>query len=274
MAILISELTEDVRYLTEEREGKKQLYIEGVFLQSNLKNRNGRIYPRPILEREVDRYRRELIENNRAMGELSHPTTPGINLDRVSHIVKECRQNGDDFVGKALILDTPMGKIAQSLIQAEARLGVSSRGLGTLKEDKKLGAKVVQEDFKLAVMIDIVADPSAPSAWVNGVMENVEWVINEQGEWQSRAIEEIRETVRKTPSSLLEETKVRLFADYIDRLTEAQIVQSLSRDNDVPESSAEAAVRRAKLKARLNGQPQDPGLIWRSAKQILGVAGR
>lgn len=274
MSLLITELNEDVQYLTEEKNGKKNLYIEGVFLQSNIKNRNGRVYPRPILEREVDRYRRELIENNRAMGELSHPTTPGINLDRVSHIVKECKQSGDDFIGRALILDTPMGKIAQSLIQAEAKLGVSSRGLGTLKEDKKLGARVVQEDFKLAVMVDIVADPSAPSAWVNGVMENVEWVITEQGEWQSRAIEEVKRVVRETPSALLEETKLKLFADYLDRLTEAEIVQSLSRDNDVPESSAEAAVRRAKLRARLTNQPRDPAYVWRTAKQILGVAGR
>lgn len=267
--ILIAELNEDVRYLVEENEGKKSLFIEGIFLQANQKNRNGRIYPLPILEREVSRYTSDLINNGRAMGELGHPSGPGINLDRVSHMVKECRRSGNDFVGKALILGTPMGKIAESLIQAGAKLGVSSRGMGTLKEDRNLKAMVVQEDFNLAVMIDIVADPSAPSAWVNGVMEGIDWVRTEQGVWEQRQLDVVRETVREAPASGLSEAKVRAFEGYVAAIMEGDMVGNLVRGG-VDRSVAETAVRRARAKARVTGQHTDSRHVWGLARQMLG----
>lgn len=267
---LISELHEDVQYITEERDGRKNLYLEGTFLQGNVKNRNGRIYPMPVLEREVNRYSSDLIANNRAMGELGHPSTPGLNLDRVSHLVTECRRSGNDFVGRAKILDTPMGKIAESLIQAGARLGVSSRGMGSLKEDSKLGAMVVQNDFNLAVMIDIVADPSAPGAWVNGVMENIEWTQNAQGEWEQRALDEVRRTIHATPSSLLPERKLQVFESYVDAVMEATMVDTLAKHAGIERSDAASVVRRAKLKARLTGNHADSRFVWATAKGMLG----
>lgn len=267
---LISELHEDVQYLTEERDGKKFLFIEGCFLQADQKNRNGRIYPMPILEREVNRYHEEHISKNRAMGELGHPSNPGLNLDRVSHMVVECRKSGKDFVGKAKILDTPMGKIAESLIQAGAKLGVSSRGMGSLKEDTKLGALVVQNDFQLSVMIDIVADPSAHGAWVNGVMENIEWTQNEQGEWVQTQLEKIREAVHSTPSSLLEERKVELFNGYVAAMLEQTMVDTLAKSGKIDKSRAADIVRRAKLKARLTGNHADSRFVWATARSMLG----
>lgn len=272
---LIRELNESCTYLTEDVGGKKRLYIEGCFLQANIKNRNGRIYPMPILEREVNRYHSDLIAGNRAMGELGHPNGPQLNLDRVSHLVKECKRNGNDFIGKALILDTPMGKIAESLIQAEARLGVSSRGMGSLKEDSKLGGSVVQNDFQLHVMIDIVADPSAPSAWVNGIMEGIEWTQTPTGEWQANRIDEIRQQVHNTPSSMLAEQKVKIFEAYIEDLLETQMIDQLSKTAGVDRSIALDAVRRAKVKARITGGAQnDARYVYHAARGILGLGGR
>lgn len=270
-----SEINEDVNYLVEDINGKKTLFIEGVYLQANIKNRNGRIYPMPVLEREVNRYSRDLIRENRAWGELGHPSTPGLNLDRVSHMVKECRRNGNDFIGKAMILDTPMGKIVESLIQAGGKLGVSSRGMGSLKEDAKLGAMVVQEDFNLAVMIDIVADPSAPSAWVNGVMEGIEWTLTETGEWQQQKLAEIRKAVHSTPSSLLEERKVELFNEYVGSILETQMVDFLAKTAKVDPTIARDAVRRAKVKAKITaGAQNDARFVYHQARDILGIGGR
>ena len=175
---LIKEHIEEVKLIVEAKDnGKaKDYYIEGVYLQSNLKNRNGRMYPKEIMEKEVDRYTKEYINKNRAYGELGHPDSPTINLDRVSHMIKSLKREGNNWVGKAKILDTPYGKIVKSLIDEGAQLGVSSRGLGSLVQ--KDGVNLVQDDFMLATAADIVADPSAPDAFVEGVMEGKEWVFN------------------------------------------------------------------------------------------------
>ena len=171
---LITEQIEDVQILTEEKDGKKLLYIEGVFLQSELKNRNGRMYPFDVLNREVERYNEEYVKSKRALGELGHPDGPTINLDRVSHRITNLRAEGNNFIGKAQILDTPMGNIAKSLLGEGVQLGVSSRGMGSI--EKTEDCNVVRDDFMLTTAADIVADPSAPDAFVNGIMEGKEWV--------------------------------------------------------------------------------------------------
>lgn len=175
---LITELNETVQTLCEKTEdGSKRWFIEGVFLQSNIKNRNGRVYPLEIMEREVNRYMNDYVAKNRAVGELGHPDGPSINLDRVSHKITELRKEGTNFVGKAQVLNTPMGKIVQNFLEDGVAVGVSSRGMGSLKENSK-GIMEVQSDFYLATAGDIVSDPSAPDAWVNGIMEGVEWIWN------------------------------------------------------------------------------------------------
>ena len=171
---LITETIEDVKLLTEEKNGKKLLYIEGVFLQSELKNRNGRMYPFSVLEREVKRYNEEYVQSKRALGELGHPDGPTINLDRVSHRIVSLKSEGNNFIGKAQILDTPMGNIAKNLLGEGVQLGVSSRGMGSIQ--KVEDCNVVADDFMLTTAADIVADPSAPDAFVNGIMEGKEWV--------------------------------------------------------------------------------------------------
>jgi hypothetical protein len=217
---LITEVTEEVKYLAEEgSEGKKNLYIEGIFLQGNLKNRNGRKYPTDVLAREVDRYRRENVEKGRAYGELGHPDGPSINLERVSHMIKELRQDGDNFIGKAKIMDTPYGNIVRNLMSEGARLGVSSRGMGSIKEVN--GVNEVQEDFYLATAADIVADPSAPDAFVNGIMEGVEWVW-ESGILKAQKLEEAKKEINKAAASVdktkLQEAKVRAFQKFLSNL--------------------------------------------------------
>ena len=172
---LITEQIDDIEILTEEKGGKKNLYIEGTFLQGNIKNRNGRMYPMETLAREVDKYSNTYIKSGRAMGELGHPDGPIVNLDRVSHLITSLVQEGSNFKGKAKILETPMGQIAKSLLSEGVRLGVSSRGVGSLKLNRE-GVNVVADDFMLATAADIVADPSAPEAFVNGIMEGKEWV--------------------------------------------------------------------------------------------------
>ena len=171
---LITEQIEDVQVITEGTGADKKLYIEGVFLQSELKNRNGRVYPFQVLEREVNRYNEEYVKTKRALGELGHPDGPTVNLDRVSHRITELRSEGNNFMGKAQILDTPMGKIAKSLLGEGVQLGVSSRGMGSI--DRREDTAYVMDDFMLATAADIVADPSAPDAFVNGIMEGKEWV--------------------------------------------------------------------------------------------------
>ena len=212
---LIKEHTETVNYLIEEDKetGKKSYNIEGVFLQSEIKNRNGRVYPVEILDKEVKRYVKENVKKNRAYGELGHPDSPTINLDRVSHMIKDLKLEGKDFVGKAKIMDTPYGKIVKSLIDEGASLGVSSRGMGSLKTTKD-GTSEVQKDFMLATAADIVADPSAPDAFVRGVMEGKEWMFVD-GKFVEQDIDAVKSSITKATRSQLEEAKLFAFAKFL-----------------------------------------------------------
>ena len=204
---LIKELFQDVRYLEEASEdGKKSLYIEGIFMQSDRKNKNGRLYPRSIMENEVNRYQ-EMIKEKTSLGELGHPPNPTINLNQVSHLITELRMSGPDVLGKAKILGTPMGKIAENLILEGIGLAVSSRGLGSLKE--RNGVNEVQDDFMLAT-VDIVSDPSAPDAFVQGIMENVDWIV-QNGAWKPIEIELAQKEIKKASRKNLEEAKLRVF---------------------------------------------------------------
>jgi hypothetical protein len=204
---LIKELFQDVRYLEEASEdGKKSLYIEGIFMQSDRKNKNGRLYPRSIMENEVNRYQ-EMIKEKRSLGELGHPPNPTINLNQVSHLITELKMSGPDVLGKAKILGTPMGKIAENLILEGIGLAVSSRGLGSLKE--RNGVNEVQDDFMLAT-VDIVSDPSAPDAFVQGIMENVDWIV-QNGAWKPIEIELAQKEIKKASRKNLEEAKLRVF---------------------------------------------------------------
>ena len=215
---LIREEIEDIKILTESRNGKKSLYIEGVFLQGNIKNRNGRMYPMETLQKEVGRYIKEQVNQGRAVGELGHPDSPTVNLDRVSHKIMSLKESGSNFIGKAKILEsTPMGKIASSLLSEGVKLGVSSRGIGSLKPTKE-GFNVVSDDFMLATAADIVADPSAPDAFVEGIMEGKEWVW-EGSILRERKAEEMKKRVDTLVSQrTLEEHKINLFDEFINSL--------------------------------------------------------
>ena len=214
---LICELQESVEYeLIEEGDGKpKKYYIEGIFMQSEKKNKNGRIYPMPVLEKEVNRYVKEYVKPKRAFGELGHPDGPTVNLDRASHMIQSLKKEGKDFVGRAKILDTPNGKIVKCLIDEGARLGVSSRGMGTLKPESK--AQVVQDDFYLATAADIVADPSAPNAFVEGIMEGREWIWD-NGLLKEQDVERARDNIRNASSRKLEEVKLNEFKNLLSKL--------------------------------------------------------
>lgn len=213
---LITELNESVKYVTEASEdGKKNLYIEGPFLQSEIKNRNGRVYPRSVMEREVNRYNEQFVSKGRALGELGHPDGPSINLDRVSHIIESLKQDGTNWIGRARITDTPMGNIARGLIESGAQLGVSSRGMGSLKLNRE-GINEVQDDFHLATAADIVADPSAPDAFVNGIMEGVEWIWENNVLVAKSAQEQVEQAVR---SRELEEKKLHIFENFLKKLS-------------------------------------------------------
>ncbi len=212
---LITENIEDVQVLVEEKNGKKNLYIEGVFLQSETKNRNGRIYPFDILNREVQRYNEEYVKSGRALGELGHPDGPSVNLDRVSHKIVDLRAEGTNFYGKARILDTPMGKIAKSLLDEGVKLGVSSRGMGSLEE--RNGAKYVRDDFMLATAADIVADPSAPDAFVQGIMEGKEWVWD-NGILKEYRVAEYKQYISEATRRNMEERKLIVFENFLSNL--------------------------------------------------------
>ena len=217
---LITEINESVKVLTEENaDGKKSMFIEGIFLQGNIQNRNGRRYNTDILEKEVNRYVAENVSKGRAYGELGHPDGPSINLDRVSHLVTELRRVGDNFIGKAKISSTPMGKIVEGLLSDGAQLGVSSRGMGSLKEGKD-GVMEVQEDFYLATAADIVADPSAPDAFVNGIMEGVEWIWD-HGKAVAMRVEEIERDAQKAvrQKKLNEQSKLRMFEKFLNEIS-------------------------------------------------------
>ncbi len=213
---LICELQESIEYeLIEEGDKPKQYFIEGIFMQSEKKNKNGRVYPLPVLEKEVNRYVKEYVEPKRAFGELGHPDGPTVNLDRASHMITSLTKEGKNFVGRAKVLDTPNGKIVKCLIDEGARLGVSSRGMGTLKPDKK--AQVVQNDFYLATAADIVADPSAPNAFVEGIMEGVEWVWD-NGLLKAQDVERAWNNIQNAPSKRLEEVKLNEFKNLLSKL--------------------------------------------------------
>jgi hypothetical protein len=214
---LITEEVSNVKIITEGKGTKKKLYIEGTFLQGEIKNRNGRMYPLQTLAREVGRYNESFIRQGRALGELGHPDGPTVNLDRVSHKITSLVQEGNNFRGKAQILNTPMGKIASSLLDEGVKLGVSSRGVGSLKEDLH-GCKVVGEDFQLATAADIVADPSAPDAFVNGIMEGKEWVW-EGGTLREQLAEKTQKRINTlVDQKLLDERKIDLFNDFLSNL--------------------------------------------------------
>lgn len=212
---LISEEVAQVDFLTEEVDGKKRQFIEGVFLQAEVKNRNGRMYPVGTLAREVAKYDESYIQKGRALGELGHPDGPSINLDRVSHRIVSLKQEGNNFIGKAQILETPMGKIAKNLLDEGVKLGVSSRGMGSLI--KKEGCNVVADDFMLATAADIVADPSAPDAFVDGIMEGKEWVWD-NGVLKESAVAEIKDTIDHATLINLQERKISAFEQFLKSL--------------------------------------------------------
>jgi len=209
---LITETIENIKVITEERGGKKNLYIEGVFLQAELKNRNGRMYPMETLNREVGSYNENYVAKGRALGELGHPDSPTINLDRVSHKIVSLRAEGTNFIGKAQILETPMGKIAKSLLESGVTLGVSSRGIGSIEE--RNGVNVVKDDFMLSTAADIVADPSAPDAFVQGIMEGKEWIWN-NGMLEEKVINSYRRAINNASSNSLTERKLQVFESFL-----------------------------------------------------------
>jgi len=223
---LIKDIVEEVQYIEEadEKTGTKNHYIEGIIMQGDIKNRNGRIYPKEVLMREMNRYNENYVAKNRAYGELGHPSGPTINLDRVSHMFTELKEDGSNVIGRAKIMDTPMGKIVKNLIDEGAQLGISSRGMGSLKKGKS-GIMEVQSDFMLATAGDIVADPSAPDAFVNGIMEGVEFYYDiASGTWKSQeAFEQIEEEIKETAKRSareLEEKAAILFDKFIKSLSE------------------------------------------------------
>lgn len=212
---LITETTLDVRILTENtNDGKKNYFIEGVFMESEQKNKNGRVYPQPIMEKEINRYIREYVVTSRAIGELGHPEGPTVNLERAAHMIKELHFDGTQICGRAKILDTPYGRIVKNLMDEGAKLGVSSRGMGSLIE--KNGYQEVQEDFMLAA-VDIVADPSAPNAFVNGIMEGREWIW-ENGIFKQVDLDNYKKQITKTSSRDLERTKLKIFENFLSKL--------------------------------------------------------
>lgn len=215
---LIKEEVQDVRVIiTEDKEsGKKSHCIEGVFMMAETKNRNGRVYPYNVLSNEVNRYNTEYVNKNRAVGELGHPDTPSINLDRVSHMITKLYPDGNNFIGRAKILDTPMGNTVKGLLDGGVTLGVSTRGVGSLKPHN--GYQLVQDDFKLATAADIVADPSAPDAFVKGIMENYDWWLDSStNTWQKRYIEESRKQIRTFSKRQLEEKALVIFKNYLSK---------------------------------------------------------
>jgi len=215
---LITELNEDVKYLVEQREGKKQYYIEGIIMQGNITNRNGRMYRIETLEREANRYSKDYVTHNRAYGELGHPSGPTINLERACIMFKSLRREDNNIVGRAKVLDTPMGQIVKGLINDGAGLGISSRGMGSVKETKE-GVMEVQDDYYLATAGDIVADPSAPDAFVRGIMEGVEWVWD-NGILKAQRLEQYKEAInRGARQKISEETAINVFKQFLQDLS-------------------------------------------------------
>ena len=220
MKLISEQWCDNINYLIEQdpKTGKDNVYIEGIMLQTEVKNKNARIYPKEIMQKEVKRYTKEYINEKRAYGELGHPEGPTINLERTSHLIQSLKEDGNNFVGKAKVLSTPMGEIVKNLLADGARLGVSSRGMGSLKaSSQKGGVQLVQSDFQLATAADIVADPSAPDAFVNGVMEGVEWIWD-NGVIKAQKIEEYKHSIRRAKTHKLQEVKLRAFSDFLENL--------------------------------------------------------
>ena len=212
---LIREEINEAQYIVEEDNGKKSHKIKGIFMQANIKNRNGRVYPMEVLEKEVNRYNKEFIQRKRAFGELGHPDGPTVNLERVSHMITSLKPEGKNFIGEAKVMDTPYGKIVKNLIDEGAVLGVSSRGMGSIQQTG--GRNLVGKDFYLATAADIVADPSAPDAFVEGIMEGKEWVWD-NGVLKSVTIEKYKSEIEKTKREELAEKKSKIFADFVSKL--------------------------------------------------------
>tara|TARA_R110002012_G_scaffold103959_1_gene244036 strand:+ start:8450 stop:9112 length:663 start_codon:yes stop_codon:yes gene_type:complete len=220
MKLISEQWSDDIHYITEEnpKTGKQDTYIEGVMLQTEVKNKNGRIYPKEVMQKEVARYTKQYINEKRAYGELGHPEGPTINLERTSHLITSLKEDGNNFVGKAKVLSTPMGEIVKNLLADGARLGVSSRGMGSLKASKREGGtQMVQSDFQLATAADIVADPSAPDAFVNGVMEGVEWIWD-NGVIKAQKIEEYKHEIQRARTHKLQEVKLNVFKSFLENL--------------------------------------------------------
>jgi hypothetical protein len=215
MKLMTEMIENDVEFICEAKNGKKEYTLKGIFMQGEIKNRNGRVYPMDTLIKEVERYNKEYIQKNRAYGELGHPQGPTINLERVSHMIKDLHPDGNNIVGEAKVLDTPMGSIVKNLMDEGATLGVSSRGMGSLQS--KGGVDTVQSDFQLATAADIVADPSAPEAFVEGIMEGVEW-LQIDNRWIPQYLEQSKEEILKTKRANLRETKLKLFQNFLERL--------------------------------------------------------
>ncbi len=213
---LISEVYEKVNFLIEEKEGKKNFFIEGIFMVSEKGNKNNRVYRKHILDREVERYNREYIKENRAFGELGHPQGPNINLERTAILIKSLVSEGNNFIGKAKVMETPYGNIVKNIIMEGGTVGVSSRGMGSLKMNDS-GLNEVQDDFYLATAADVVADPSAPGAFVRGIMEGVEWVWD-NGVLKPQQVEEMKQTIQKASSRNLEEAQLKVFKQFINSL--------------------------------------------------------
>tara|TARA_B100001059_G_C17749411_1_gene536279 strand:- start:468 stop:1121 length:654 start_codon:yes stop_codon:yes gene_type:complete len=214
MLKLITEHVEDVQFLTEDKDGVKEYFIEGIFMQAEKKNRNGRKYPNEVLMKEANRYQKEYVEQNRAMGELGHPDGPTVNLERVSHLIESLKPDGNNIMGRAKILETPYGKIVKNLMEGGVKLGVSSRGMGTLEQ--KNGVNVVKNDFMLSA-IDIVADPSAPDAFVDGVMEGKAWIW-EGGLLKEQDLNSVCSMIQRASKKDLEEKKLAVFESFISKI--------------------------------------------------------
>lgn len=214
---LIKEEVQDVRYLVEadEKTGKKIHFIEGIFMQAEKQNKNGRVYPKRVLDKEVQRYNQDYVTKNRAFGELGHPDSPTINLDRVSHMITKLYPDGNNIIGKAKILDTPNGNIVKSLLDGGASLGVSTRGVGSLKPHN--GYQLVQDDFHLATAADIVADPSAPEAFVRGIMEDAEWILTAKG-WMPMHHDRAKKLIKEASQKEIEDVALRVFRNFISKL--------------------------------------------------------
>lgn len=217
MKLITEENFNEVKMIVEEdkKTGQKNYFLEGIFMQAEKQNRNGRVYPMNVLSREADRYNKEYVQKNRAFGELGHPENPQINLDRVSHLITSLHADGTNFIGKAKILDTPNGKIVKSLLDGGASLGVSTRGVGSLKPHN--GYQQVQDDYKLATAADVVADPSAPDAFVRGIMEGKEWIL-ENGKWREQDYEYARKAIKQASKNQIESVALKIFENYFSKL--------------------------------------------------------